>query len=200
MGINLQSFLPTGELKNDAPEIWGGGFAITGAFNLRQSPIFLGGTLDFTRYGSEVRDGWHGQALGDIRHRRQNEMTRFLGFIRVSPDCDAGFYPYVDFLAGLNYVYTRSILRDSPLRDAFDSFFDWDDFSFTYGLGLGMEIPLDDDILLDINFRSLTSNRTRYLTPQSVTYDRGSETYILDIKQSRFDSFSLGIGLKFYID
>ena len=200
MGINFQSFLPTGELRNDSPDIWGGGISVTAAFNLKDSPIYAGGIYDFIRYGSEVRDAWHGQALGDVRYRRQNEMMRLLGFVRISPDCDAGFFPYADFMAGLNYVFTRSILRDSSIAEAFDTFTDVDDFSFTYGLGAGMEIPLGGDVLLDINFKTLKSGRTQYLTPQSTTYDTGTESYILDIQQSRFDSFSIGIGIKFYIN
>ncbi len=199
IGLNVQGFVPTGELRKDSPGIWGGGFALTGAFNIRQSPIYAGGTLDFTRYGSEVRDGWHGQVLGDVRHRRQFEMTRLLGFIRLSPDCDAGFYPYVDFTAGVNYVYTRSILRDGPLRDAFDHFTDWDDFSFTYGLSAGIEVPLGEDVLLDLYFKSLKSGRTEYLSPSSVNYDRENNEYLLEVQQSKFDSFTFGIGIKAYL-
>lgn len=200
MGLNFQSFLPTGELKNDSPDIWGGGVALTAAFNLKGSPIYAGGIYDFTRYGSEVRDAWHGQALGDVRYRRQFEIMRLLGFVRISPDCDAGFYPYADFMAGFNYVFTRSILRDSSIAEAFDTFTDINDFSFTYGLGAGMEIPLGGDALLDINFKTLKSGRTQYLTPQSTTYDPGRESYILDIQQSRFDSFSISLGIKFCIN
>ncbi len=199
-GVSFHTFLPTGELKQDSPQIWGAGFNIQGAYNINQSPVYIGGYLDFTRYGSEVRDGWHGQVLGDIRHRRHNEITRLLTFVRLAPDCNTGFYPYADFMAGVNYVYTRSILRDSALRSSFDNYTDLDDFSFTYGIGAGIEIPLDELILLDINFKSLKSSRTEYLTPSNVNYDSQSQSYLVDISQSRFDSFTFGIGLKFYID
>lgn len=199
-GINVQAVLPTGELKQDSPDIWGGGFSATGAFNLRQSPIFIGGTLDFTRYGSELRDGWHGSILGDYRHRRQFEMTRLLGFIRLSPDCDAGFFPYVDFNAGVNYIFTRSVLRDSAIEEPFDSYTDYDDFSFTYGIGAGVEVPLGEDVLLDLNFKTLKSGRTEYLTPNSVNYDQVEEAYILEVQQSRFDTFTFSIGIKAYIN
>jgi len=200
MGLNFQALFPTGELKKDSPEIWGGGMALTGAFNLKQSPIYLGGTLDFARYGSEVRDGWHGVVMGDYRHRRQFEMSRFLAFARISPDCDAGFFPYVDFTAGVNYIFTRSILRDGPFRDSFDAYLDWDDFSFTYGLAAGVEIPLGGDVLFDINFKSLKSQRTEYLTPQSVNYNPEQELYILDVQKSRFDTFTFSFGIKAYIN
>lgn len=200
MGLNFQTFLPTGELKKDSPDMWGGGFALTGAFNLRQSPVYVGGTLDFTRYGSEVRDGYHGIVMGDYRHRRQFEMSRFLAFVRLSPDCDTSFYPYVDFNAGVNYVFTRSVLRDSAIEAPFDAYVDWDDFSFTYGLGAGVEFPLGNDILLDLNFKTLKSSKTEYLTPTSVNYDREQETYILDVQRSRFDSFTFSIGIKAYIN
>lgn len=200
MGLNFQALFPTGELRKDSPEIWGGGMALTGAFNLKQSLIYLGGTLDFTRYGSEVRDGWHGVAMGDYRHRRQFEMSRFLAFVRISPDCDAGFFPYADFTAGINYIYTRSILRNSALDNPFDHYLDWDDFSFTYGLGAGVEIPLGGDVLLDLNFKTLKSQRTEYLTPESVNYNREQEIYELDIRKSRFDTFTFSFGIKAYLN
>lgn len=199
-GFQLHSFLPSGELKKDSPAIWGGGFGVNAAYNLSNSPIYVGGMFDMTRYGSELRDGWHGEALGDVRYRRHNEMMRLMALIRFSPDCDAGFYPYTDFMAGVNYIYTRSILRESALGEAFDHFVDWRDFSFTYGLTAGVEIPLNETVLLDLFFRTLKSNRTKYLTPNSTTYDRQTESYLLEVRQSRFDSFSFGIGLKFYID
>lgn len=200
MGLNFQAVFPTGELKTDSPEIWGGGVALTGAFNIKQSPIYLGGTIDFSRYGSEVKDGWHGTIMGDYRHRRQFEMSRLLGFIRVSPDCDAGFFPYVDFTAGVNYVYTRSILRTSAVNEPFDRYLDIDDFSFTYGLGAGIEIPLGNEVLLDLNFKTLKSGKMEYLTPASVNYDREQEAYVLDIQNSRLDNFTISFGIKAYIN
>lgn len=199
-GFSLNGFLPAGELKKDSPSIWGAGASVQGAYNINNSPVFVGGILDFVRYGSEVRDGWHGQILGDIRHRRHNELSRLLGFVRVSPDCDTNFFPYVDFMAGMNYIYTRSILRENWIRNAFDSYVEWDDFSFTYGLGFGVEFPLDDHLLLDFNFRTLKSSRTEYLTPSSVNYDPNAEAYNIEVRQSRFDSFSFGFGLKVYLD
>lgn len=200
MGLNFQAVLPTGELKTDSPEIWGGGVALTAAFNIKQSAVYLGGTLDFTRYGSEVRDGWHGTIMGDYRHRRQFEMSRLMGFIRISPDCDAGFYPYVDFTAGVNYVYTRSILRTNAVNEPFDNYLDINDFAFTYGLGAGIEIPLGNDVLFDLNFKTLKSGKMEYLTPASVNYNGEQEAYILDVQNSRFDNFTLSFGIKAYIN
>lgn len=196
LGFNFYSFLPSGELKNDAPDIWGGGFALEGAGNIRQSPLYIGGQLDLTRYGSELRAGYHGPDLGDIRLRKNFEMARLLGLVRLKPDCGIQFYPYFDFLIGPTYVYTRSTLRDDFFSEAFDRYFDFDDFTVSYGFGAGVEFFIDDDLILDLSFKSMTTGRIEYLTPSTVRYNSSEGFYDLGINSSSFDNLNFGFGLK----
>ncbi|PIQ47447.1 MAG: hypothetical protein COW03_15080 [Cytophagales bacterium CG12_big_fil_rev_8_21_14_0_65_40_12] len=159
LGFNLNGFLPIGELKKDSPEIWGGGFSLDIAVKLKDSPIHVGGRFDVTRYGSEVREGFHGPDLGDIRVRRNNELLGFLGFARVKPLISGNFQPYVDFLGGFNYIFTRSHYRDSAVDEPFDSFIDINDFVLSYGAGGGLEIFLNEILSLDLSFRAVRSSR-----------------------------------------
>ncbi|RKQ42774.1 outer membrane protein with beta-barrel domain [Roseivirga pacifica] len=195
-GFNAYAFLPTGELKNDSPEVWGGGFAFEVAATIKQSPIYLGGQLDITRYGSEVRDGYHGPDLGEIRLRRNYEMARMLGLVRFKPDCGINFYPYFDFLIGPSYIYTRATLRDDSFSEPFDHYFDLDDFTISYGFGAGVEIFLHEYLILDLHLKSMTTGRVEYLTPSAVHYNNSEDYYELDIQNSSFDNLNLGVGIK----
>jgi opacity protein-like surface antigen len=199
IGLNLNGFLPMGELKKDSPEIWGGGFSLDVAVQLKDSHFHIGGLFDFIRYGSEVRDGYHGPDLGDVRVRRNNELMSLLGFIRIKPPVSGKVQPYVDFLGGFNYIFTRSNYRDSSLDEPFDSVLDLNDFTLSFGSGGGIEIFLNDIIGLDLSFRALRSSRAKYLTPQSVTYNTDENYYEFDIQKARFNHLSFGVGFKFLL-
>ncbi len=195
-GIHLDSWLPTGDLKKDSPELWGGGFSMEGLAQLNNSPIHVGGVLGWYRYGSEVRNGWHGPGLGDIRLRRHNELANLMGIIRLKPDVSGSIQPYVDFSAGFSYIYTRAVYRDSGVREPFREDTELRDFTFNYGLGGGVEIFLDDEVSLDFRVRTLKGSRTDYLTARSVEYNTETDFYDMEIKQSNFDFMTVSIGIK----
>ena len=196
LGFNLNGFIPMGELKRDSPEIWGGGISLDVAVQLKDSPIHIGGLYNITWYGSEVRDGYHGPDLGDVRVRRNNQFLGLLGFVRIKPPISGNFQPYADFYTGFNYIFTKSNYRDSSLDEPFDSVLDINDFALNFGAGGGIEIFLNDIVSLDFSFRALRSSRAKYLTPQSVTYNTDENFYEFDVKRARFNHLSFGIGLK----
>lgn len=198
-GLSLNGFAPMGDLKKDSPEIWGGGFSSDIAFQINGSPIHLGGMLGVTRYGSEVRDGWHGDDLGDVRIRRNNEMAYMLGLIRIKPPVSEGFQPYADFFGGFSYIATTAHFRDGPLQEQWDVVRDIDDFAMNYGLGGGLEVFINDFLSLDFNIKAIKSSTAEYLTPQSVSYNKTDEVYDLTVKKSRFDHLNFGLGIKLLI-
>lgn len=195
-GLNLNGFAPSGDFKRDSPELWGGGFGMEVAVQLNNSPIHVGGQLNFIRYGSELRNGWHGPDLGDVRVRRNNGIINTLAFVRVKPPVRGTIQPYVDFLAGSSYIYTRATFRDGALQEEFASHRDLGDFSFNYGLGGGVEIFLDEYVSLDFRMKALRGSRADYLTPRSVTYNHEFEGYDLNIKNAKIEYLSFSIGVK----
>jgi len=196
IGFQLHGFLPTGELKRESSEIWGGGFGMEGAFQINESPVYLGGVFDFTRYGSKVRKGFHSSALPDVRYRHHNEMSRLLSLVRIKPETLSRLMPYADFNFGFSYVYTRARIFDREFNEVVDEFFELDDFLFTYGFGGGLEYIISESVSLDLHFRKTYSNRGSYLTPNTIQYDPDNENYQLDIQQSRFNSITFGFGVK----
>ncbi len=196
LGFNFHGFLPTGELREDSPEIWGGGFGLDLAVQIKQSPIHLGAQFGFTRYGSEVREGDHGSFLGDVRVRRNNEITYGLGLLRVKPPINNNFQPYLDFYSGLSYIYTRSSIREDAFSEPFERSLDFDDIAFNYGAGAGIEFFLNEFVSFDFSFKALKGSRPKYLTPRSVTYDAELEGYNFNIKESRLDHFTFSLGIK----
>lgn len=195
-GFSLEGFAPTGDFKKDSPELWGGGFGLEVAVQLNNSPIHVGGQLNFIRYGSEVRDGWHGPDLGDVRVRRNNEIFNTLAFVRIKPPVKGMIQPYVDFLSGFNYIYTRANFRDSALEEEFAQHKDLGDFSLSYGVGGGLEIFLDEYVSLDFRVKTLRGTQADYLTSRSVTYNNEFEAYDLNIKNARIDYLTFSIGVK----
>lgn len=196
LGFSINGFLPTGELRNDSPEIWGGGFSTDVAVQIRNSPIHLGGIFSMTRYGSEVREGYHGPDLGDVRVRRNNSFANLSALLRIKPPTKIGVQPYIDFTTGLSYIYTVASFRDSAWDEPWDRVLDQDDFVLNYGLGVGVEIYLNDYLSFDTHLRSTISNRAQYLTPQSVFYDHENEWYDMTVRDSRFNYLTFGIGIK----
>ncbi|GAB5528097.1 MAG: hypothetical protein Roseis2KO_59690 [Roseivirga sp.] len=195
-GFSLEGFAPTGDFKRDSPELWGGGFGMEVAIQLNNSPVHVGGQFNFLRYGSELRNGWHGPNLGDVRVRRNNEIFNTLAFVRLKPEVKGRVQPYVDFLAGFNYIYTRANFRDSALEEEFFQEKDLGDFSLSYGVGGGFEIFLDEEVSLDFRVKTLRGTQADYLTSRSVTYNSEFEAYDLNIKNAKLDYFTFSIGIK----
>ena len=199
VGFSLQGFAPTGELKEDSPGIWGGGFNLESGYKLPNAPVIVGLSLDYIRYGSKLRKGFHGSDLGDVRFRRNFETLRFLPFVRIQPSQSSKILPYGDFFTGLSYIMTRATIRERAL-DLIDSYTEIDDIVFSYGFGGGIEIMLDDYVSLDINAKYIRSGRAQYLTPATVSYNPQFELYDLEIQNSRFNTLTFGIGVKVVID
>jgi len=195
-GFHVDSWFPTGDLKNDSPELWGGGFSLEAVGQLKNSPVHVGAQIGWNRYGSELRNGYHGPGLGDIRLRRNNELANMLGIIRLKPNVTGNIQPYVDFVAGFTYVYTRAVYRDSGVQEPFREDTELRDFAFNYGVGGGLEIFLSDELSLDFRVRTVKGSRAEYLTSRSVTYNHEFEGYDMEIKQSNFDYLSFSIGIK----
>ncbi|WP_141719792.1 hypothetical protein [Roseivirga misakiensis] len=195
IGLKLHGFLPTGELKQDASEIWGGGFGSEIALQIKESPIYVGGAFNFTRYGSKVRKGYHNIDFQDVRYRYHNEVMELAPLIRFKPETYTRFMPYVDFTFGTSMIYTRARVFDREIDEVVDTFFELTDFVFSYGLGAGLEYLIDETFSLSLFAKSNFSSRGEYLTPNTIQYDQEIEGYQLDIQQSRFNSFFFGLGL-----
>ncbi len=200
LGLNFQAFLPTGELKKDAPEIGGGGFALEGAFSIRQSPIYVGGLIEYNHFGSKVREGYHGPDLENVRVKRNFETVKFMGVFRFKPNCGETIFPYFDLLLGGGNVYTRTNIRESFFDEAFESYFDMDQWVFMYGLGIGNEFFLSDFLILDVFVRTTKSARIDYLSPNGVQFNSATSWYDLETKSSAFEHINFGLGFKLYID
>ena len=197
MGINLQGFLPTGELKKDAPEIGGGGFGFEGTFTIKQSPFHVGGLLEFNHFGSHVREGYHGPDLGDVRVKRNFETYKLMGVFRFKPNCGENIFPYFDLLLGAGNIFTRTNIRESFLEEPIETYFDMDKWAFMYGIGIGNEFFLSDKLILDVFFRTIKSSRIEYLSPKSIQFDPSTDWYNFEVKSSAFDHINFGVGIKF---
>lgn len=200
VGFDVQSFHPTSDLRETTSGLWGGGASIEGLYKIPSSPLEVGLHFGVSRYGSELRKGWHGNFLGDVRYRRQFEMMQTSILTRFHI-IDKGYVrPYAEALIGLQGVYTRSVIRGRGRDDFYDHFLDIHDFALSYGVGMGVLIELDDGVFLDIGFRDMRSSRTTFLTPRSVRYDSDATEYVLDVNQARFNHWQGRIGVSILLN
>lgn len=199
-GVNFEAFLPTGELKRDAPEIWGGGASFEGVFSIKRSPFHFGAILGWNHYGTALREGYHGPDLTDVRVRRNFENIKTLGLFRFKPDCGEKIFPYFDVLVGASNVYTRLDIRESRYAAPIETSYEIDNWAFAYGIGFGNEFFLSDVIILDIFFRTLKSNRIEYLSPDGVEFNTLTSWYDLNIRSSAFNHINFGFGIKMRLD
>lgn len=197
IGVNFQGFLPTGELKKDAPEIGGFGLGLEGTFTIKQSPFHVGGLIEYNHFGSQVREGFHGPDLEDVRVKRNFENIKIMGAFRFKPDCGENIFPYFDLVLGPGNVRTRTSIRDSFLEEAFENYIDMDQWAFMYGFGLGNEFFLSDNIILDVFFRTIKSSRIEYFSPDGVQFDTSSNWYTFETRSSAFTHINFGFGIKF---
>jgi opacity protein-like surface antigen len=199
-GINLSGFIPTGELKREASEIWGASFGFEATTRIKNSPLYFGAQLDLTCFGSELRNGYHGADLGNVRFRRQFEMIRLIAILRVKPEFDLPIHPYFDLYLGGGNIYSRSVIRESFFDDPIDSYVDHHHWSAMYGLGLGYSIFLSDEFTIDLSIRSMRSGRVQFLSPESTYYNEQTEQYELTLQSSAFTHLNFGLGVKININ
>lgn len=200
VGVNFQGFLPTGELKKDAPEIGGFGFGMEGAFSVKKSPFHVGGIMEWNHFGSEVREGFHGPGYEDVRVRRNYEHIKILGLFRFKPDCGDNIFPYFDVFLGPGNVYTRTQVRDSFLDEPFEAYLDLDEWAFMYGFGFGNEFFLSEMVILDVFFRTVKTTRIEYLSPNGVTFNTNNNWYDFEVRSSAFNHINFGFGIKVYLN
>jgi hypothetical protein len=119
-------------------------YGLSGEFfyQLPRSPLSVGVSLEYLNYGSETRlEPWSPDipdVLVDVTTR--NSIFGTAAVLRASPV--AGFFrPYVEALAGFNYLFTyTSVNDDGSASEDIATTTNFDDWAFTYGAGAGAVI------------------------------------------------------------
>ncbi len=166
--------------------------------------LYVGVDFKYSTFGS---DDWNDALIYQYYGSGLDVSTwyNFLSanlIIRMQPP-SSSFQPYIEFIAGFNYLFTDTSLDfdDDEIED--DSNVELDDFASNIGLGGGVMIPLisPEDLAgglyLDVNARYLFGGKAEYLKSGSLDYYDGEVKF--DKYNSRTDNFSfrIGIGVRF---
>jgi len=199
---------PQGEF-NDNLDKNGYGLTLNIATRMGHSPILLGLELGFLNYGRDKRyESLYN--IPDITVKVVNRYNILQGhaFIRVQPLARGPIRPYLDFLAGINYLWTETSIEDDDWDEDDISSVNFDDVSFSYGVGGGIMIKFaggrggrygrhTPEFFLDIRARYILGGNAQYLQEGSIEIDGQNVTYYYNESKTDLVTFNIGIGISF---
>jgi hypothetical protein len=159
-------------------------YGLSGEFfyQLPKSPFSLGISLEYLNYGSETRvEPWSPDipdVLVDVTTR--NSIFGLAAVLRAAP-VRGVFRPYLEILAGFNYLFTyTSVSDDNSWSEDIATTSHLDDWAFTYGAGAGAFVRFADirsrqgrplfSLNLEVGVRLLKGRTAEYLREGSIHY------------------------------
>jgi len=193
--------LPQGQFRDEIDRI-GAGIGFNIGVQPKQSPLQFGLKLGFINYGIDSRNTALSSTIPDITVRVDNNYNIFQGhlYTRIIPP-SGGVRPYIEGLAGLNYLYTQTSIIERGTYEEILSDTNFDDTAFSYGFGGGMQIylarqrQLGSNIYLDLRANYLVGNSADYLKKGSIKIQNGRATY--EVYRSSTDLLLINVGLNF---
>lgn len=209
IGFKLFTGIPMGDFSE---HIGSPGFGLEGHYGYRipNTPVTIGYELSYFNYG---RHDYTETLTPDLfRTNRvistRNNMTSLHLLVRLGPQYGM-IRPYIDGLFGLNYLYTRSHIRDNNIFDDDQkySLHHFDDTVLSYGAGAGFRIKVQEvERLLNpdsktywyLDLRAVyqRGGSARYLLQDSLIATDG--TMIFSPERSHTDILSLQVGFSLF--
>lgn len=193
--------IPRGDFRTQLDNV-GGTLAVFGGYQLPGSPVMIGLDLGFMNFGIDRRNEPLSTTIPDVTVRVENSYNLFYSDLvfRIIPP-SGPIRPYLDALAGFNYFYTETSIRDR--RNAFEepviSDTNFSDFAWNYGFGAGTLIKLSrgrgvGSVYLNLSARYLFGTEAEYLQQGSISRDnRGNVFY--DVSRSATDLLHIRVGV-----
>lgn len=208
-GISLNLGLPQGEFNDNVSSV-GFGANLYGALGFGQSPVSIGAELGFLIYGHERRNEPFSTTIPDVTVDVVTDNNIALGhlFVRLQPPTGA-VRPYADALVGLKYFFTRTRIENEGFGDdeAIAASTNFDDTAFSYGLGMGLDIPvwtgaIGEDrnmgtVMINLGMRYLWGTEADYLKEGSVRRSNGRVAYDITRSDTSLLIPQLGVTFRF---
>jgi hypothetical protein len=209
-GLALGGAFPMGAFKNNlghdgfSLDLWVGS-------RIKHSPFSVGGEVYFMIYGLRSHDEYLSSGIPlQVEVETSNNLLQGLVYLRCQPR-RGRIRPYVEALAGLSYLFTRTSISGTEYPyDEIASSTNFDDLTFCWGGGVGMDIHLSGgrqttsevrgtETRLDLKVRYLAGGRAQYLRDDSIVYDsdRGTFTYLFRESTTNLLSVQAGISFNF---
>jgi hypothetical protein len=195
---------PQGEFKDNVDRI-ALGVDLTFGVKLGKSPFMLGIDLGVLNYGSDRRYEYlYGVPEFQFRVKHDYNLFQGLVFLRFQPVKNARVRPYIDALAGFNYLWADTSLDNN--RDEEEEItlaVNYDDSAFSYGLGGGVLVKLGRkrtrgvEFFIDLRARYIFGGKAEYLTEGSILVEDQEVTYLVYESRTDLLTFQIGFGLNF---
>jgi hypothetical protein len=193
---------PQGEFKDNIDRI-ALGLDLTFGVDLGKSPFMVGIDLGILNYGTDKRYEYL-YDLPELWFQVEHDynMLQALVFLRFHPAKNGRVRPYIDALAGFNYLWSDTSLDDDG-DDEIRLAVNYDDFAFSYGLGGGLLIKLGRkkargiESFIDLRVRYIFGGKAEYLTKGSILVENEELTYIVYESRTDLLTLQIGFGLNF---
>jgi hypothetical protein len=203
-GGNFTIGLPQNEFKKNVDNT---GFGGTGyfAFHFPQTPLAVGVSGTFLIYGSETREEPFSTTIPDVFVDVTTTNNIVMGHVLLRLQPPRGIVkPYLDGLFGLNYLWTRTTIKNQSNNEEVASSTNFDDITFGYGFGGGLMFRVYqasslrnqregiNSVYIDLGLRYLRGGEAEYLKEGSIRRENGRVTY--DVNKSTTDILIIHIG------
>ena len=202
--VSLQAGLPQGPFRDQLDTI-GLGLNMMGGYRLPGLPLMAGLDINFLTFGRDSRSEPLSSTIPDVQVRVDNSYNMVSSFatLRMGGQ-ERRFAPYIEGLAGFNYLYTQSTVHNSIDGEQVFSDINVDDFSFSYGIGAGAQYLIWDGgaiynslMYLNLQLRYIRGGQAEYVRPGTIENVDGFLEY--EAANSRTDLMYIRLGLSFRI-
>ncbi len=163
--------VPQGEF-DDALGSVGGGVTGTLMYRVPRTAVAVGVEGTAMLYGYENRREPFSLTIPDVAVdvSTSNNVAQGLAVLRLQLP-DGSVRPYLDGVAGVNYLWTQTTVGDDDDNVEIASSTNFDDLTFAYGGGLGVQARLAESLSESGRPRAiLLDARVRYLVGGEATY------------------------------
>lgn len=200
IGIHINKGIPTGDFKSEVGTIIFPSISANGLFKLPKTPIYLGGELGYSRYGTMMtrNNNIINGTDQSFRIRRNNNAVYLSGVVRVMPQTTFWVRPFVEGQFGGIHTYTRSRVRENRISEPISSGTELADWATIYQLGGGLLIPIEKgkETFIELRVNYVNTGDMNILTKNDAGYnDEGNVS--LTSRNTAFQLIQPSIALKF---
>lgn len=206
--LDFQLAFPRGEYKDQIDKT-GVGLAGEFLYSPKAAPIGVGVSLGWFQVGDEDRKEPFSTTIPDVTVdvSTSNNLAQFMLLLRLQPK-KGPILPYADGLLGLNYLYTRTTIKNASNDEEVASSTNLDDNAFAYGFGGGLMIKVYDrqkkspdekpmQVFINLGARYILGGEAEYLKEGSIRREGGQVTYDITTSKTSLAVARIGVAVSF---
>ncbi|MDZ7269041.1 MAG: outer membrane beta-barrel protein [candidate division KSB1 bacterium] len=203
-GLHLLAGIPQGEFADNVDQP---GWGLSGQIGYapQTNPYFVGLEVGYLVYGDKSRFVPFSSTIPDVivEVNTTNNILTAHALLRLQSNVGT-LRPYGEGVFGLNYLFTRTTIRNSDFFTAeVAGTTNQDDVALSYGGGGGVMLRVHEssklgrtrEVLLDLRLRYLVGGEADYLNEASLRREDGGIGYA--VKRSKTDLFTIQVGAVF---